>query len=299
MRCVRWWRARHAKWTSPLPSPWRSHTLKSNFDAGAESNVGARGVMQIMPATAASEYAIHPDLLWDARINIRLGIHFLDRLLKRYHGRTDLALSFYNGGSRVGNLPNARVIPATYGVRSQCPCPGTTLPAANLATGDIRWNTKTPSATSLRRVKAARSMRRSAMSRRSRRPAGNPKYSDNVLKSLARTIACRSYATSVLQLCHLVNAADALGRGPERYERLFFDGKRAAAASFQGHISDAVARRGWRRPGFDQTGQSITIEYADGRFEIYYSRMAFLCALSIFACGGLLRGSRFRSSARC
>ncbi len=88
---------------------------ESNFDAGAESNVGARGVMQIMPATAASEYAIHPDLLWDARINIRLGIHFLDRLLKRYHGRTDLALSFYNGGSRVGNLPNARVIPATYG----------------------------------------------------------------------------------------------------------------------------------------------------------------------------------------
>lgn len=112
--------------------------------------------------------------------------------------------------------------------------------------------------------------------------AGNPKYSDNVLKSLARTIACRSYATSVLQLCHLVNAADALGRGPERYERLFFDGKRAAAASFQGHISDAVARRGWRRPGFDQTGQSITIEYADGRFEIYYSRMAFLCALFDF-----------------
>ena len=35
------------------------------------------------------------------------------RLLRRYRGRTDLALSFYNGGSRVGRWPNARVIPAT------------------------------------------------------------------------------------------------------------------------------------------------------------------------------------------
>jgi soluble lytic murein transglycosylase-like protein len=42
-----------------------------------------------------------------------LGLHFLKRLLKRYRGRVDLALSYYNGGSRVGNLPRARVLPAT------------------------------------------------------------------------------------------------------------------------------------------------------------------------------------------
>jgi len=86
---------------------------ESYFDARAESHVGARGVMQIMPATSRSEYGIHPDLLWDARINIRIGLHFLGRLLERYRGRVDLALSYYNGGSAVGNLPNARVIPAT------------------------------------------------------------------------------------------------------------------------------------------------------------------------------------------
>ena len=86
---------------------------ESYFNPRAESHVGARGVMQIMPATSRSEYGIHPDLLWDARINIRLGLHFLRRLLDRYQGRVDLALSYYNGGSRVGNLPNARVIPAT------------------------------------------------------------------------------------------------------------------------------------------------------------------------------------------
>lgn len=89
-----------------------AHT-ESNFDPKARSHKGARGVMQIMPATARGEYGIEPDLLWDARINIRIGLHFLGRLLDRYHGRVDLALSYYNGGSRVGVLPNARVIPAT------------------------------------------------------------------------------------------------------------------------------------------------------------------------------------------
>lgn len=86
---------------------------ESHFDAFALSHKGARGVMQIMPATARGEYGIDPDALWDPRINIRLGLHFLNRLIRRYRGRVDLALSYYNGGSRVGRYPNARVIPAT------------------------------------------------------------------------------------------------------------------------------------------------------------------------------------------
>ena len=86
---------------------------ESSFDPLAESHAGARGVMQIMPATARGEYGIHPDELWDPRVNIRLGLHYLDRLITRYRGRTDLALSFYNGGSRVGPPGRARVIPAT------------------------------------------------------------------------------------------------------------------------------------------------------------------------------------------
>ena len=86
---------------------------ESNFDPRALSPKGARGVMQIMPATARGEYGIPPELLWDARLNIRVGIHFLARLLGRYRGRTELALSYYNGGSAVGDLPRASVIPAT------------------------------------------------------------------------------------------------------------------------------------------------------------------------------------------
>ena len=89
--------------------------VESDFRPHLESNKGARGVMQIMPATALDEYAIPAKMLWNPRINIRLGLHFLQRLLVRYRGRTDLALSYYNGGSRVGDLPNARVMPATRG----------------------------------------------------------------------------------------------------------------------------------------------------------------------------------------
>jgi soluble lytic murein transglycosylase-like protein len=86
---------------------------ESNFNPRARSHAGARGVMQIMPATARLEYGIKPALLWNPRINVRLGLHFLGRLLNRYRGRVDLALSYYNGGSAVGDLPNARIIPAT------------------------------------------------------------------------------------------------------------------------------------------------------------------------------------------
>ncbi len=86
---------------------------ESSFDPLAHSHAGARGVMQIMPATARGEYGIEADALWDPRLNVRLGLHFMRRLIDRYQGRVDLALSYYNGGSRVGRLPNARVIPAT------------------------------------------------------------------------------------------------------------------------------------------------------------------------------------------
>ena len=86
---------------------------ESNFNPTARSSKGARGVMQIMPLTAQGEYGIAPKLLWHPRLNIRLGLHFLKRLIRRYDGRVDLALSHYNGGSAVGTLPYARVIPAT------------------------------------------------------------------------------------------------------------------------------------------------------------------------------------------
>lgn len=86
---------------------------ESDFVADAVSPAGARGVMQIMPATARGEFGIGADELWNPRLNIQLGVAFLDQLIARYDGRWDLALSHYNGGSAVGSGGRARVIPAT------------------------------------------------------------------------------------------------------------------------------------------------------------------------------------------
>ena len=76
--------------------------VESDFQANALSSAGARGVMQIMPQTAIDEYGIDPDELWDARLNIQIGIHYLESLRQRYGGRWELALSHYNGGTLKG-----------------------------------------------------------------------------------------------------------------------------------------------------------------------------------------------------
>lgn len=77
--------------------------VESDFRDDVESSAGARGVMQIMPATAIGEFGVAPDELWDARFNIQLGVHFLEQLIDRYGGRWDAALSHYNGGSLKGS----------------------------------------------------------------------------------------------------------------------------------------------------------------------------------------------------
>jgi hypothetical protein len=89
--------------------------VESNFNARALSSAGARGVMQIMPATGQGEYGVAPDELWDARLNVQLGIDFLGRLIQRYDGRWDLALSHYNGGTISGTGADAQPLPATRG----------------------------------------------------------------------------------------------------------------------------------------------------------------------------------------
>jgi len=88
--------------------------VESNFDPYALSKVGAMGVMQIMPATAANVFGIAAKDLYDANINIPLGIRFIKDLLIRYEQRLDIALSHYNGGSAVQDeFGRLTVIPAT------------------------------------------------------------------------------------------------------------------------------------------------------------------------------------------
>ena len=87
--------------------------VESNLRPDAVSKKGAIGVMQIMPRTGLLEFGVKRKDLFNPIINIKIGIKFLDQLIKKYKGNIGVALSHYNGGSAVGDLPNAKVIPAT------------------------------------------------------------------------------------------------------------------------------------------------------------------------------------------
>ena len=76
--------------------------VESDFQDRVRSHKGARGVMQIMPATARGEFGVNADELWDPRLNVQLGIDYLERLHAQYGGRWELALSHYNGGTLKG-----------------------------------------------------------------------------------------------------------------------------------------------------------------------------------------------------
>jgi soluble lytic murein transglycosylase-like protein len=78
--------------------------IESDFQDRVLSHKGARGVMQIMPATARGEFGVDADELWDPRLNVQLGIDFLERLHAQYGGRWELALSHYNGGTLKGGV---------------------------------------------------------------------------------------------------------------------------------------------------------------------------------------------------
>jgi soluble lytic murein transglycosylase len=77
---------------------------ESAFDREAISSAGARGMMQLMPATAKSvakslRMTYSSDrLLTDAHYNIILGRHYLDGLIGDYSGSYVLAIAAYNAG---------------------------------------------------------------------------------------------------------------------------------------------------------------------------------------------------------
>jgi soluble lytic murein transglycosylase-like protein len=69
--------------------------IESRGNPNAESSVGARGVMQLMPTTAKDLGVTDP---FDAEQNIAAGVAYLARLLKKYGGSEVHALAAYNWG---------------------------------------------------------------------------------------------------------------------------------------------------------------------------------------------------------
>ncbi|MFQ5574633.1 MAG: lytic transglycosylase domain-containing protein, partial [Terriglobia bacterium] len=77
---------------------------ESLYDSKALSRAGAVGLMQIMPATARrlteSSKDLHAirDELFDQQTNIRLGSHYLGKLLDRFSDNIIHAIAAYNAG---------------------------------------------------------------------------------------------------------------------------------------------------------------------------------------------------------
>jgi soluble lytic murein transglycosylase len=98
---------------------------ESSFDPLAHSGAGARGMMQLMPATArtvASHLGIGDGDLYDATYNMTLGSAFLGQLVSQFDGSYVMAAAGYNAGpgrpskwaSECGDPRSAGVDPVNF-----------------------------------------------------------------------------------------------------------------------------------------------------------------------------------------
>jgi soluble lytic murein transglycosylase-like protein len=85
--------------------------VESGRNSDAVSPKGARGVMQLMPATAA-RYGLEGPVSWrDPERNIDAGVRHLKDLLAQHQGNVALALAAYNAGSGAVGRHRDRIPP--------------------------------------------------------------------------------------------------------------------------------------------------------------------------------------------
>ncbi|MEO8277268.1 MAG: lytic transglycosylase domain-containing protein [Thermoanaerobaculia bacterium] len=84
---------------------------ESAFNPRALSGKGARGLMQLMPATA-KRYGVRTSELFQPERNIEAGVRYLDFLVERFAGDLPRILAGYNAGEgsvdRFGGVPPYR-----------------------------------------------------------------------------------------------------------------------------------------------------------------------------------------------
>ena len=83
--------------------------VESGFDPSAVSHRGARGLMQVMPASVPADLR---ERLFEPEPNLEVGAAYLRQLLDRYNGDLELTLAAYNAGPtnvrRYGGVPPFR-----------------------------------------------------------------------------------------------------------------------------------------------------------------------------------------------
>ena len=106
---------------------------ESAFNPRAVSPKGARGLMQLMPATAAEHAVADP---FNPAENIRAGVKYLKQLLDSYDGKVELALAAYNAGPGAVKKYGGKVPPyretQNYVARIQETAPATRMPSTRV-----------------------------------------------------------------------------------------------------------------------------------------------------------------------
>jgi soluble lytic murein transglycosylase-like protein len=98
--------AASARYAVPERLIWAVIRVESGFDHRAVSPKGARGLMQLMPETAAILGVRDP---FDPRQNIHAGTRHLRAMIERFHHDLRLAVAAYNAG--VGPVVRHRGVP--------------------------------------------------------------------------------------------------------------------------------------------------------------------------------------------
>lgn len=85
--------------------------VESSYDPRAISSKGARGLMQLMPATAL-RFGVAPEELFDPQRNLEAGTRYLRWLIDRFDGDALRVFAAYNAGEgaveRYGGVPPFR-----------------------------------------------------------------------------------------------------------------------------------------------------------------------------------------------